>query len=524
MFLRLLYESFVRQRRRKALAAIAILLGTTAVTAMLALATTIGDRIHRELAVYGANIVVFPKAESLAVNVAGVDLKPSTGGAHLHESDLARLKTIFWANNITGLSPELPLTIVLGAPSFASSAKGGVSFAEAYDRSSISSPAKASGATSSTSGPFAGQGGVSFAEANDRSSISSPAKALGAPSSTGGPFGGQGGVSFAEANDRLPPPPQTIQARGLWFNHPFGTIITGGNKLNPTWHIEGRWPTQIPAHPCPTPCPRGEVVLGRNLASHLHLTLNSNISLQPNPTAPESLFTIVGIASTDSPLDNQLLFTLADAQSLANLPDAISRVEVSARTKPEDAFARKDPDTLSPAQHEIWYCRPYANSIAYQIREAIPGADASQVRKIEQSEGTVLSRISGLMWLVSIAALLAAGFAVSAAMATAVLERRREIGLMRSLGASRGSIAILFYAETGLLAIAAGTIGYLAGSTLAFWLGAHIFTGDPAGPILNLVLLPVIVAMALIVAIAGSTPSIRNALNMDPSAVLRGDS
>ena len=490
MFLRLLYESFVRQRRRKALAAIAILLGTTAVTAMLALATTIGDRIHRELAVYGANIIVFPKAESLAVNVAGVDLKPSTGGAHLRESDLAKLKTIFWANNITGLSPELPLTIVVGAPSFASSAKGG----------------------------------VSFAEANDRSSISSPAKALGAPSSTGGPFGGQGGVSFAEANDRLPPPPQTIQARGLWFNHPFGTIITGANKLNPTWHIEGRWPTQIPAHPCPTPCPRGEVVLGQNLASHLHLTLNSNISLQPNPTAPESLFTIVGIASTDTPLDNQLLFTLADAQSLANLPDAISRVEVSARTKPEDAFARKDPDTLSPAQHEIWYCRPYANSIAYQIREAIPGADASQVRKIEQSEGTVLSRISGLMWLVSIAALLAAGFAVSAAMATAVLERRREIGLMRSLGASRGSIALLFYAETGLLAIAAGAVGYLAGSALAFWLGAHIFTGDPAGPILNLVLLPVIVAMALIVAIAGSTPSIRNALNMDPSAVLRGDS
>ncbi len=490
MFLRLLYESFVRQRRRKALAAIAILLGTTAVTAMLALATTIGDRIHRELAVYGANIIVFPRAESLAVNVAGVDLKPSTGGAHLHESDLARLKTIFWANNITGLSPELPLTIVLGAPSFASSAKGG----------------------------------VSFAEANDRSSISSPAKALGAPSSTGGPFAGQGGVSFAEANDRLPPPPQTIQARGLWFNHPFGSIITGVNKLNPSWRIEGRWPTQIPAHPCPTPCPRGEVVLGQNLASHHHLTLNSNISLQPNPTAPESLFTIVGIASTDTPLDNQLLFTLADAQSLANLPDAISRVEVSARTKPEDAFARKDPDTLSPAQHEIWYCRPYANSIAYQIREAIPGADASQVRQIEQSEGTVLSRISGLMWLVSIAALLAAGFAVSAAMATAVLERRGEIGLMRSLGASRGSIALLFYSETGLLAIAAGTIGYLAGSTLAFWLGAHIFTGDPAGPILNLVLLPVIVAMALIVAIAGSTPSIRNALNMDPSAVLRGDS
>ena len=77
MFFRLLYESFLRQRRRKALAGIAILLGTTAVTAMLALATTIGDRIHRELAVYGANIVVFPKADSLDVKVGGVDVKPA---------------------------------------------------------------------------------------------------------------------------------------------------------------------------------------------------------------------------------------------------------------------------------------------------------------------------------------------------------------------------------------------------------------------------------------------------------------
>src|SRR5277367_4485306 len=107
MFFRLLMESFRRQRRRKMLAGIAILLGTTAVTAMLALATTIGDRIHRELAVYGANIVVYPKADSLDVKVGGVDVKPATGGAYLKESDLEKLKGIFWANNITGVSPEL---------------------------------------------------------------------------------------------------------------------------------------------------------------------------------------------------------------------------------------------------------------------------------------------------------------------------------------------------------------------------------------------------------------------------------
>src|SRR5271170_2996213 len=106
MFFRLLMESFRRQRRRKLLAGIAILLGTTAVTAMLALATTIGDRIHKELAVYGANIIVYPKADQLEVKVGGVDIKPASGGTYIKESDLEKLKTIFWANNITGVSPE----------------------------------------------------------------------------------------------------------------------------------------------------------------------------------------------------------------------------------------------------------------------------------------------------------------------------------------------------------------------------------------------------------------------------------
>src|SRR5271170_284704 len=114
MFFRLLMESFRRQRRRKMLAGVAILLGTTAVTAMLALATTIGDRIHKELAVYGANIGVYPKADLLDVKVGGVDVKPASGGAYLKESDLEKLKTIFWANNITGVSPELLHTVHIG--------------------------------------------------------------------------------------------------------------------------------------------------------------------------------------------------------------------------------------------------------------------------------------------------------------------------------------------------------------------------------------------------------------------------
>lgn len=425
----------MRQRRRKALAAIAILLGTTAVTAMLALATTIGDRIHRELAVYGANIVVYPKADTLDVKVGGVELKLATGGAYLKESDLEKLKGIFWANNITGVSPEL-----IASRSY-----------------------------------YIVQGGRST----------------------------------------------SVKLVGAWFNHKFGSVQTGAPELHPWWKIDGSWPSlDQPTHSI-------GVVLGSRLAGRLGLHVGSAVLLETGPSAligtdSSANAHVVGIVSTGDDTEDQILVPLSTLQT-EEAPDALSRVEIAAKTRPEDAFARMDPEKLSPKQHDLWYCRPYANSIAYQIMEAIPGSQAEQVRRVEQSEGTVLSRISGLMWLVSGAALLAAGFAVSAAMATAVLERRGEIGLMRSLGASKGAIAGLFYAESGLLAVGAGVLGYGAGSVLAWWLGRRIFPGNGAGAVLNWALLPVVVGLALAVAVLGSTPSIRAALRTEPSSVLRGD-
>ena len=430
MFFRLLLESFRRQRRRKLLAGVAILLGTTAVTAMLALATTIGDRIHRELAVYGANLVITPAASSLDVDLGGVNLRPASGNSYLKESDLAKLRTIFWANNITGVSPELDWN----------------------------------------------------------ASVSSPVI-----------------------------PGTAVTVAGLWFGERFGQVRTGAPAMHPWWKLTGSWPGE------PASSGTTSAVLGGSLARTLKLSPGDRFVLNaPNLKQPQSLI-VSGVVSTGDLTDNQLLLPLAAVQALSGRPDAVSRVAVAARTRPEDAFARKDPDSLSPQKHEIWYCRPYANSIAFQIREAIPGSDAEQVRRVEQSEGNILRRIAGLMWLVSAAALLAAGFAVSAAMATAILERRGEIGLMRSLGASRLAVASLFYVESAVLAVAAGTLGFVTGSLLAWWLGARIFPGDPAGAALNPVLLPLVVGLALVVALAGSTPAIRQALRMEPSSVLRAD-
>src|SRR5215472_3693016 len=111
MFVRLVYESFRRQKRRKVLAGAAITLGVTVVTAMIAVATDIGDKINRELRAIGANLVVTPQEDSLDLDIGGVILKPPTDGAFLDEKDLPNIKGIFWHNNITGFAPMLPVRV-----------------------------------------------------------------------------------------------------------------------------------------------------------------------------------------------------------------------------------------------------------------------------------------------------------------------------------------------------------------------------------------------------------------------------
>ena len=196
------------------------------------------------------------------------------------------------------------------------------------------------------------------------------------------------------------------------------------------------------------------------------------------------------------------------------------RLYVSALTKPEDALARRDPKTMNAELFDRWYCSPYVQSIAYQLQEAIPHSHAEQIRQVAQNEGRVLSRIKGLMLLVTLAALLASALAVSAAMATAIFERRSEIGLMKALGAGSASVAALFFVEAMLLALIGGAVGFAGGAVLARQIGRSIFNAQIT---IDAVLLPVILALAVMVTFAGSALAIRRAVKFDPVYALRGE-
>jgi len=113
MFFRIVTESFRRQRRRKVIAITALMLGTSVAVAMLNITLNIGDKINQELKAFGANLLIVPKGEALPLEIGGEDLRQLRAEDYLPESELPKIKEIFWRNNILAFAPVLDTSVSL---------------------------------------------------------------------------------------------------------------------------------------------------------------------------------------------------------------------------------------------------------------------------------------------------------------------------------------------------------------------------------------------------------------------------
>src|SRR6266704_3574 len=119
MFLRIVADSFGRRPRHKLLTGAALALGMGVATAALSVSLDVGDRLAKEFRSLGANLVVTPQADSLPLEIGGVDYRPVNAGTYLREADLPKLKSILWHNNLLGFAPtpEVPIkTAILPKP------------------------------------------------------------------------------------------------------------------------------------------------------------------------------------------------------------------------------------------------------------------------------------------------------------------------------------------------------------------------------------------------------------------------
>ncbi|MBI2917276.1 MAG: ABC transporter permease [Chloroflexi bacterium] len=445
MLLRILREALGRRRRRVALAFLAILLAASLSTALLGLSTSVLERMSQELRAYGANILVTPRSEAVRLEIGDISYTPPTQQPLLDETDLHKLKTIFWRNNIRGFAPFLSLVAsVNGEP---------------------------------------------------------------------------------------------VVVTGTWFEHRFtlarGTRLTtnvgleaaaratqeyvaGVKGLSPWWRVQGRWPAG------PGDGMGNEGLIGSTLANKLGVQPGDTINMQY--AGRSRTVEVTGILSTGGLEEQQVFVPLATAQELAGVAQGSSRVLVSALVLPEDKLVGelrgKSPDEMTPEQYEVWYCSPVMGSVLRQIEEALPGVQARPILQVSQAEASFASRIQLMALIITLVALGASALAVMTTMTTLVLERRREIAIMKAIGADDAQVAVLFLTEAGALGLLGGLAGYGLGLALARLLGVWVF--GHALPV-GLDLLPLVLLLSLAVALLGSLGPLRQAIGTPPVYALRGN-
>ncbi|MDT8900126.1 ABC transporter permease [Anaeroselena agilis] len=424
MLFRIIWQSLKVRYKRILLAVIAVLMGASVAAALLNVYYSLNDKVGRELKNYGANIIVTPKADALQLEIDGVNYTPVTERQYLDETEIYKIKKIFWKYNIVGFNPYLDTVVQV-----------------------------------------------------------------------------QG---------------QNVTLTGTWFDREiavpkeaFKTVEAGIKTVAPWWQVEGN---SIAADD------RQHVIVGAALAEKFGLKPGDNVEFTYNQQRRS--MQVSGIVNTGGPEDNQIYANLAVVQELLGLPNKYSQLKVSALITPDDGLARKNPDAMTQKEYIRWYCTPYIDAITFQIDEVLKNGQAKPIQQIAQAENKFLSKMNLLMLLVTIMALMAAALGVMTTMTTTVLERRKEIGILKAIGVEIPQVALLFLSEAAAVGLVGGVAGYAAGIGLAKFIGQSVFNAQITP---DIQVLPLTIGIALAVALTGSSLPVWRATRIEPVVVLRGE-
>jgi putative ABC transport system permease protein len=208
-------------------------------------------------------------------------------------------------------------------------------------------------------------------------------------------------------------------------------------------------------------------------------------------------FRIVGLVATGSSEDNQVFVPLDAAQQLAGLTGKVSLVELSVPGEPKEV-----------------------EQVMKDLEGNLPGVEARAVRAIVESQGKVVETIRGLLVSLTALILVVVALCVMATMAAIVLERRRDIAVMKALGATDRLVMRLLVSEGAALGMLGGLMGFGVGLVLAHLLGRRLF--DVAlHP--TWWTLPIICLMTVALALAATILPVRVARAVEPATVLKGE-
>jgi len=393
-------------------------MGAAIATALLSVSFDVSEKVGYEFRKYGANLMVVPESDTIEVGFPGVDFGSVTEQRYINESDLWKIKTIYWRNNVLGFAPFLYQVVSVGE-------------------------------------------GL-----NEQQVVLA-------------------GTYFNKDVEIIEP----------YSSNDPSIFNTGTQTISPWWEITGNW--------IEDQNDTASSMVGVNVAEKLNLEIGDSFTIKYSENyeglTNETVYnlTVAGIIETDGNEDNQIFVNLQVAQDLTNRVGKVHMIQVSALCNacPVDTFAE-------------------------EIEEKLPYAEARTVKQLVSAEMSILGKIESMMFLVTIVALLASALGVMTTMTTSVIERQKEIGLMKSVGAEDKRIVALFLSEAAIIGSIGGLLGYIVGTVLAQFIGLGVF-GTSITPRFEII--PIALGISVGIALLASALPVRRAMKVEPAIVLRGE-
>jgi putative ABC transport system permease protein len=268
-----------------------------------------------------------------------------------------------------------------------------------------------------------------------------------------------------------------------------GVDFAEARKTSPFWRVTGKWPDEP-----------GEILVGADIALNADLKEGSFAQIDgrdQNQRRYAKDFRVVGTLASGGVEDGFLFMSLADMETMTGAGGVADLAEAS----------------LALGVDEL-------KAAAAAIRENIPGLEARLVTRVTDSETNALGKLTYLVYLVAIIVLALTMICVATTMMTVVLERRKEIGLKKALGAENWRVGREFLLEGVIIGLFGGFFGSLGGVAFARIVAQSVF-GRALYPHLYLVPLTMLV-MAAITVVACRAP-VKKAAAVEPALVLKGE-
>lgn len=220
-------------------------------------------------------------------------------------------------------------------------------------------------------------------------------------------------------------------------------------------------------------------------------------------------FKVIGVlkeqgSTFGSRQDLRLIIPIQVARSLFTAPNIDYEVKVMIGNK----------DMLDPAVDE-------AILAMRRVRKLNPVEETNfGIERSDELLQTLLSQTQALSiaaWVIGIITVFGSSIALMNIMLVSVTERTREIGVRKSLGAKRRTIATQFFTETLIISLFGGALGMFLGLSTGF--GVSLLM-DVVFPIPWVAIIAALVTVVVVTIFSGSYPAVK-ASRLDPVEALR---